>query len=435
MKLLVKAPEIPGVVAEYHGELIVRLVGKLLGGSSLPDWMDPQLAASIYYAFYLPIPILDAEVGKGESSLKEAIIRAVVEDAGFWRVKPKTVVDRVTSLVASASLLERVIRSLPKDGGKSGMGGEAEASDMVRRAVSAALQQAEKDAETAKRIESLISNSMIGNTSELAFEDVLESMLNLARKTDVSRVLEKLEGIKMPALFARKTSRFTKGWIEGVELGGDLERVHPSQLALPDEAFYLLYAESRLLLYRRVFTSYEGPLYVLLDKSGSMSGSKIDWARAVAIALFQAALRERRPFYVRFFDAMPHSLLSIRGRPKPRSVVELLEYLGTVKAGGGTDITRALAAAASDIEGRRVKKASEVVLITDGEDKLSESIVSEILSRARMNLHTVMIGGDNKSLKTVSASYMRVAKLSGGELLRVVDMVGKTSRGARRGKP
>ncbi|MCE4622209.1 MAG: VWA domain-containing protein [Desulfurococcales archaeon] len=435
MKLLVKAPSIPSFVAEYQGELIVKLVGKLLGGSAPPEWMDPQLAASIYYAFYLPIPILESDEDPSGGGIKKIILRSVIEDAGFWRVKPQTVVDRITSLVASASLLERIIRNLPKQRGRSSAEGKAEETDLVRRAVSAALQQAESDSKIAKSIESLINSSLIGNTSELAFEDVLETILNLARKTDVSRVLEKLEGVKIPANFARKTERFTKGWIEGVELGGDLERVHPSQLSLPDEVFYLLYAESRLLLYKRVFMAHEGPLYVLLDKSGSMSGNKIDWARAVAIALFQTALREGRSFYVRFFDAMPHNLLSVIGRPRPRDIVSLLEYLGTVKAGGGTDITRALAVAASDIEANKVKKNPDVILITDGEDRLSESILNGILSRSKINLHTVMIGGDNKSLRSVSSSYMSVARLTGREVVRVVEMVEKTSRAAQPHKP
>lgn len=430
MRLLVRTGDIPGFVAEYQGELIVRLVSKLLGNSAPPEWMDPQLAASIYYAFYLPIPLLEPGGQEGEG-LKRIIMQAVVGDAGFWRVKPQTVVDRITSLIASASLLERIVRSLPKQKTRSSVGGEVEEADLVRRAVSAALQQAESDSRIAKSIESIINSSLVGNTSELAFEDVLETILNLARKTDVSRVLEKLEGVKMPSNFARKSERVTRGWIEGIELGGDLERVHPSQLALPDDVFYLLYAESRLLLYKRVFTSYEGPIYVLLDKSGSMSGNKIDWARAVAVALFQASLKGGRPFYVRFFDAMPHNLLSIVSRPRPRDIVRLLEYLGTVKAGGGTDITRALAVAAGDIEARKVKEAPEVVLITDGEDRLSESILNGIVSRSRVNLHTVMIGGDNKSLMTVSSSYMSVVKLTGREVVRVVEMVEKKSKAER----
>ena len=430
MKLLIKAEKIPSMVAEYQGDLVLRLTQKLLGSTPQPEWLDTELAASIYYAFYLPLPQSSPAENEDEiEKLKTVILKSILEDAGFWRVKPQTVVDRVTSLVASASLLERVVRNMPRSsqqGPSESEGGSM--NEQVRKAVSMALKQAEADSRIARRVESLINSSLVGNTSELAFEDVLEAILRLARKTDVARVFEKLSGLKIPSKFARKTERFSRGWMEGIELGGDIERVHPTQLALPDELFYTLYAESRLLLYRRVYPLREGPLYVLLDKSGSMSGNKIDWARAVAIALFQTALKENRPFYIRFFDAAPHALLSIRSKPKPRDVIKLLEYLGTVKASGGTDITRAVAASVSDVENGRTPRNIDVVLITDGEDRLSVSVLTSIITKGKAKLHTIMIGGDNPSLKSVSTSYMSVEKLTGKEILKVIEIIEKSSR-------
>ena len=437
MKLLVETGNISEVVVEYQGSLVIRLVQKLLGSLSQPEWLDTELAASIYYSFYLPLPRASHSETKDDdevSRVKSIIVRSILDDAGFWRVKPQTVVDRMTSLVASASILERVIRNMPRSLTSQDLNSEDKNSigEHVKRAVSLALQQAEIDSKLAKSVESLVNSALAGNTSELAFEDVLEAILYLARRTDVAKVFEKLSGVKIPSRFARRTERFPKGWIEGIELGSDVERLHPTQLALPDEVFYTLYAESKLLLYKRVFNLQEGPIYVLLDKSGSMAGSKIDWARAVAIALFQAALRENRPFYVRFFDAVPHSLMSTGRRARPRDVVRLLEYLGTVKASGGTDITRAIAVAVDDIGGREGGMGDvDIVLITDGEDRLSISVLNSIIFRNKVRIHTIMIGGDNPSLKAISTSYMSAVRLSSEEVLKVVDSIERSPREAK----
>ncbi len=428
MRILVKGVTIPETIAEYQGEVILKLAGKLLGAQSFPDWIDKELAASIYYLFYLPFPQVEKE---SRNPLKLSLVSNLIESPSFWKIKPRTVIDRLVSIVASASLIEKIVRNLPKQGNaRSEMReNDQELGDSLSRALSLALRQVEKDTRTAKEIETLVTSTIPGSTSELAFEDILEEMLYLSRKTDIAKILEKLSGVKLPNYIARKTSRYPKGWIEGVELGGDPERIHHSQLALPDELFYLLLAESRLLLYRRVFPLEEGPLYVLLDKSGSMQGAKIDWARAVTLALYQRAVREGRRFYARFFDALPHDLQESPPYPEARHVLRLLEYLGTVKAGGGTDITRALATAVSDIESGRSREVADIVLITDGEDKLSVNVLRGIIRRIPVRLHTVMIGGDNPSLRRVSESYMTARQLGEGDLVRVVDNIEKARAG------
>jgi len=417
---LIKGVEAPRTVLEYQGSLILRLARKLLDNRQMPEWIDESFAVDVYYAFYIPIPV--ARPVPGVSPERLAVIQGLVEDARFWRIKPYTVIDRMASIVAAASFIDRLVRQLPSQSrGRSR--GSGPGQERLSEAVSKALEQAEKDVKIAKNIESIVYGSTAGNTSELAFENVIDAIMRLARKTDISRVLDKLSGIKIPSNIIINTERFTRGWIDGVEYGSDLERIHYTSLALPDEVFYPLLAESRLLLYRKVMSLHEGPVYVLLDKSGSMVGEKIDWARAVAVALFQRAVKSSRPFYARFFDATPHSLLAIGTRPKPKDVVTMLEYLANVRAGGGTDITRALVAASEDVQKSRVARNTDFVLITDGEDKLSYHVLSSIIDNARNRLHTIMIMGHNDTLKEVSTTYMRVEELGDRELLRVVEMV------------
>jgi len=417
---IIRGVSAPNTILEYQGGLVLRLARKLLDNRQVPDWVDEAFAVDVYYAFFVPIPV--ARPQPGVLRERVAVIQSLLDDARFWRVKPHTVVDRMASIVAAASFIDRLVRQLPRHGHSRGAGSGVR-PESITDAVSRALEQAEQDVRVAKKIESIVYGSMAGNTSELAFENVLDAILRLARKTDISRVLDKLSGVKIPSSIIVKTERFTKGWIDGVEYGSDIERVHYTSLALPDEVFYALYAESKLLLYRKVMTLHDGPVYVLLDKSGSMVGEKIDWARAVAVALFQRSVKSSRPFYVRFFDATPHSLLRVGIKPKPKDVVAILEYLANVRAGGGTDITRALVAATEDIEKARVARNTDIVIITDGEDKLSYHVLSSILSNTNNRVHTIMIKGHNETLREISTTYMRVEELGDKDLLRVVEMV------------
>ncbi len=427
-RLVVSGVEVPRQVLRHQGDVILRLVEKLVERSRIPEWIDERLAAEIYYSFYLPIPILKVEEESRLSPEAIAILQSLIDNYRFWRVKPTTSVDRIASSVAAATFIEKVVRNLPGQG--IGRGSQGKPSSRLTKIVSSALEEAEANARTAKRIESLVYATIAGSTSEIAFEDVLEAILRLAKNTDVDRVLERVSGIRIPARALVSAREYRRGWSEGVEYGSDLERLHYTMLALPDDVFYLYYAESKLLLYRKILPLYQGPVYVLMDKSGSMSGTKIDWARAVAVALLMKAVRSRRPFYARFFDASPYGLVRVPLNPKPKDIVNVLEYLGTVKAGGGTDITRAIVAATDDISRRKVQGRVDIVLITDGEDQLSPHVIQELIESAKVKLHTVMIGGDNKVLREVSASYMKAESLSEEEMLRVIDFV-KDSEGPK----
>jgi len=421
LTIAVSGLRLPSQVVTHVGDTVLRLLHKLLDPAKLPDWVDEVFAAEVYYAFYVPLPSVKPKDDMDPAQF--AVLSAMLDDATFWRAKPFTSVDRVSSAVAAASFLDRLIRMLAENAGGASREPPGGSRDSVRNAVRRALRSALSDASVAKKVETMVYSALPGSTSELAFEDVMEKILVMARRSDVSRILSRLSGVKLPARKSSRQERFTRGWIDGLEIGADIERVHYTSLALPDDVFYALLAESRLLLYRRVIDTSHGPVYVLLDKSGSMSGEKIDWARAVAVALMIRSLRDRRSFYARFFDAQPHDLITVRSTPRPRDLLDALDRLSRVKAGGGTDITRALVTATEDLARGRVSKRSDIVLITDGEDSLSPHVLTELLGVVRARLHTVMIGGDNEVLRQVSASYMVAEALSEEEIIRVVDFV------------
>jgi uncharacterized protein with von Willebrand factor type A (vWA) domain len=100
--------------------------------------------------------------------------------------------------------------------------------------------------------------------------------------------------------------------------------------------------------------------------------------------------------------------------------MKLIEYIAMVKNGGGTDISKALITACNDIAKLRSKELSEVILITDGEDRIARSLVKKALQHVKTRLITVMIMGENEDLRNVSGEYFKVIKLSEKDILSVI---------------
>ena len=407
------------IVYEYRGEQVLHYTIKLLGKKKIRhNLMNQQFAADLFYTFYLPYPRLRRNIP--EPYIEQySILQAMLREPAIWKVKPLTVADKTISTIAASVFLERLIRelSMPR---KSSRERSTSEKEKLKEAVSRAMMDTSKIARNASNIKQLLAKTGAGRASTLQFENVLEEILELARNTDIAKILELLRSIEVSKISTRRTVRASRGWITSLEIGGDLERVHPSRLAFPEILFLVELVNSRLLLYRKELPGSHGSIYVLLDKSGSMSGTKMDWARAVALALFIKSRGQGRNFYARFFDSIVYDRINIPYTMYQRKAIDLIKYLGTVKAGGGTDIVKALATASSDLISSSVKGVSDVVLITDGEDTLSKLILKGIISRGGFRLHTVMIQGDNPVLREVSHSYMIAEKLDEKEVLRVV---------------
>jgi uncharacterized protein with von Willebrand factor type A (vWA) domain len=355
----------------------------------------------------------------------------MLESKKFKEMRRHTIADATTSMVASAVFLEVLLKELSSmmkpqggesKGGKSPETQKGPQPSNLRDAVEKALSTAKDVASQAKEITNLAMRFSAGNTSILTLDDVIQDVINLARNTDVKMILEALKTMENPDAYMKiRKVRSPRGELDGYEYGNDLERVVASELALPRELFLLKFVERNLLLYKKIVSEDYGKFYVLLDKSGSMMGMKIIWAKAVTLALAQRAIREGREFYLRFFDSIPYPPLYISKRVHGRDVVKLLEYVARIRANGGTDITRAILTAVDDISSRGgTRKISDIILITDGEDKIAVDLVRRSLNKVNARLHTVMINGNNPDLKSVSDTYMVATRLDRDEALKVI---------------
>lgn len=289
-------------------------------------------------------------------------------------------------------------------------------SEGVGRAFRRAQEEAQRTAQTARDVDELLGlgagkepgslDLLIDLTGKVIEVKGAERIISLAKKITDS----------MPFFVHRRKERDRRlgDEIAGYYLTKNVERALPRELALPDEVFYAKLAGGGLLSREKLVVK-EGALYVLLDKSGSMEGEKTIWARSVALALLALARRKRARFFLRFFDTSAHDLTT------DEEPAKLLGMLLRVKSDGGTSIDTALRTALEDLAKRGLAQLTNtIIIVTDGEDKVT--VKKGELQRVGARLVSVMIKGDNDTLRTLSDQYLR-AQVSEHGALKLIEVV------------
>jgi Uncharacterized protein containing a von Willebrand factor type A (vWA) domain len=450
MSGLLRGVDYDSPIVKYRGERILHTLKKVSGRDTN---IDPNFLIDTYYVHYLPLPIpkSKAEIDPSDN-IKYSLVDMTMSSEIVNRNRNYSVANSAVSMALSVSYVQNLIEELERirrtsqsqeereaaeqilngimrgSSGREGRRNESQQQEnqamnkLMKQVHEKAMAKATEDANSVRSMQRIVGGNGAGTGSVMTFEGDVHEVLRLARNTEVRKILEFLSGIPRLGSFSKKkTARYSKGELYGYEEGSDLERIVPSELALPEELFYVKLAESQLLLYQKQIKETLGPIYLLLDESGSMDGEKILWAKAVALALYSRARRENRDFYLRFFDNIPYPLIKVIKNAKSKDVLKMVEYIGKIRGGGGTDISRSVMSACDDIKDGHVKGVSEVIILTDGEDKIAETTVRRSLKEANATLVSVMIRGDNSDLRRVSDTYLVVYKLDQNDLLRVVE--------------
>lgn len=201
--------------------------------------------------------------------------------------------------------------------------------------------------------------------------------VELARRVASSETLKKivaLAGRLTMIARAKRASRspYARSEVVGLEPTGNIERLLPCELvALADPlstaALYRKLLEHSALGYQVQGKEAEGkgPIVVVIDQSGSMTEADRDvWAKAVALALLDAARAEKRAFGVVLYNGgvVASQLFPHPAESDPRAILELLSSAPA----GGTDYAPAIGKALDFIETAGSFKRADVVHITDG---------------------------------------------------------------------
>lgn len=164
--------------------------------------------------------------------------------------------------------------------------------------------------------------------------------------------------------------------VTDVEQGADLARVLPAELArlrnpLTRTLFLRDFAERKLVQYRLDGKEVEGrgPIIVAIDNSGSMSGEREVWSKAVALAMLEVAARQKRAFTIIHWNTSVVQEASFpAGGVDSAKLLDAMDFF----AGGGTDLLAPAARAlqilgAAAVDKKHPLRKADVVFVTDGD--------------------------------------------------------------------
>ncbi|HWQ17927.1 MAG TPA: VWA domain-containing protein [Sulfolobales archaeon] len=432
-------------LARYRGEKLVEIVKKLSRVRNKD--IDTNLGVDIFYLFYLPFPLPVPPKDQRDrlAQLRYLVARGILSNAEARKIRYYTIAHSGRSIIVGASFLEHLLQELsPQSEGEGGQGGQKNqgedqgqpsnendnerSSNNIQNAIRNAIRRVMNEVDSLSKLEQMAMGTQAGTGSMLEMIENSSDIIRLARNTDVQRLLDSLSFIEELTFKTRKKMiKSSRGEVIGYSRGSQLTRISRTELALfetreAEQVLLYKWATGKLILYEKVVRQDIGPLYVLLDKSGSMDGEKIRWAKATAIALFMRSRREGRPFLIRFFDSAPYNLIKVSRSGKSSETLRLMDYLARIKSGGGTDITRSIITACQDVAELKMRGLGELILITDGEDRLAENMVRKHLRENNVRLITVMVMGENPDLRKISSKYFKVVRLSNKEMLEVLEL-------------
>ncbi|WP_252503746.1 VWA domain-containing protein [Sporosarcina sp. Marseille-Q4943] len=154
-------------------------------------------------------------------------------------------------------------------------------------------------------------------------------------------------------------------------------------------------------------------LVIAMDRSGSMSGSKIVIAREAAARAVEL-LRNEDTFG---FTAFDHEIWEVIPVGPLQDKQDAMDQILSIPAGGGTDIFPSVAKAYEDLGDLKLQR-KHIILLTDGQSSMPpdyEDIIAES-KNTNVTLSTVAIGTDADS-----ALLEELADLGGGRFYNAVD--------------
>jgi len=370
------------------------------GPKQLPAW--PELVNDVWASFYKMEPTLvDEKELAATGRPNRPVVQRLLEDPTTEQTRIATTLDEFGAAMATLATAQSIREQLaqqpdlakalgnqqnqpqPAQNGPEGanaqqpgqqpggdqLGAQARAlRRMVRKAVEAGKDEVEKTQEALggwgidpAELEHLPLEQRLAAAKRLAgpklrkLAERFGRMRNLARRRQADRL---------------KTN---PDELHSITLGGDLERVLPAELSalhhpLRRLDFYRRWQERGLLEYELQSRPADkhGPMVVLVDCSGSMSGANMDWALGLTVALLDTARRQKRACAVLPFNTEVTATY-IFAPQGPRNLDDLAR-LASIGASGGTDYEKPLTKAMQIIGSESSTfKAADIVMVTDGE--------------------------------------------------------------------
>lgn len=283
-------------------------------------------------------------------------------------------------------------------------------------------------------------------TSDAKLAGQLKGFFEICEKADRTAPVEQQErrnlADKVPVLTGHDPY-FGMRRIKGID---ELSMVRPGEVAEEEITDLLRRAEEGQLQVRALIPKEEGQadldiapirdggtrsltnaaeqkLYILFDRSYSMlHRHRLLFAKVLAIEYLRRKKSSGSRLFFRAFDFEVYQLEKLA---QPADFDALIRQLLFIEPGGkGTDIAHAIAVAADDIKFDGMFENAEILIITDGMDRIEPDVLRETIGE-KTKLHVVKIGRDaaepqESEIKDMIAKDQSVAGLSRDEIAKLM---------------
>jgi uncharacterized protein with von Willebrand factor type A (vWA) domain len=242
-------------------------------------------------------------------------------------------------------------------------------------------------------------------------EDKIRLMRSFLRNTELMRVM-RLAGRMVNLADSAYQTETTRGVdkLVGIETGDNLNQMLPGELWMLEEPefFLLKFSQKELTQYQYAATKTKGlgPIVVCVDKSGSMSGDNLDYARAFLFGMAHLADKQRRVLHVILFNSSAEAPYTFKLLSK------FTEWITTIRATGGTNFNNPLNSALSLI--RTQEKTADIVFITDGEADVSQPVaeaINTMREQSKLKVFGICVGASSSALAPISSEVVELQKL------------------------
>lgn len=249
----------------------------------------------------------------------------------------------------------------------------------VSRAMNDATQQTSEAADAIKSFGWGKGEGTIKQEDPETRMELAEKLMENKKLFEIIKTLGRMKDIAKSEREA-KVRRHTNE-IVSIEMGSNISNMLASEIALlsDDETemhFYRKYAEDGLMQYEKERKEHKGKggIIVCLDLSGSMSGTKEIWAKAVALAALEIAVRDKRPYRLISFAKEVHNVRQY-SRGNIPEIDDVLEIAGE-NYGGGTQFRPPLLEAMETIRKDGYETKNDILFVTDGQCDVNDDFIS-----------------------------------------------------------
>ena len=388
--------------------------------------MNPKFLPDdeIYPAYRFNKTILEKAMKTEEfSQLKQATtldsIKSTIATIAFTKSVIKALIEKQPKLPRVLNSLKNVNHFDEKQVSKASKTVQNLAKNIPLNTIKQSLKQSLETINALDNLASLGWGSEASSVSKVPPQERLEIATQLLSSEKFRRLILLVGKFKNVATSARKSKIHHHKSVEisGVTVGKNVQNAVLSELAklghplLKFETIAKL-ANGKLLQYETKPKTElgKGNFIACIDLSGSMSGEKELWAKAVALATAVIARKQKRTFALILFSERVKDVFTFNPKTPP-SAADLLKIAETFY-GGGTNFEEPLNKA---IELSREVKNSDILFITDGECSVSTLFLVKFLDfkkKTDTRLITVLINTEEtESVKRLSDEIVSVEDL------------------------